>query len=99
MKKRTVASIAIGLLFGSLLGINADRVYMNGMFVDNDLLETLTKEQYNSLTSNHSFDTSAIYRKGNDAYIVNNKRPNYISMLFGSLLVPLFFIVMAGFKK
>ncbi|KZN63321.1 hypothetical protein N478_03465 [Pseudoalteromonas luteoviolacea S4060-1] len=53
---------------------------MNGMVVDNNLLETLTQEQYEYLSKNSVYKTSAIYQKGNDAYIVGNTRPNFVAM-------------------
>lgn len=80
---KTVASIVIGLIIGTLISSNIDKVYMNGMFVDNDLLTTLSKEQYDTLSKNNSFKTYAKYNKGSEAYIVDNKRPSYVSIHAG----------------
>lgn len=65
MNKRVTASVLIGVLSGTLLGMNVEKFYLNGMFVDNDLLETLTPAQYQSLTKNNVFETSAIYFEDN----------------------------------
>ena len=80
---KTIASIVIGIIIGMFVSSNIDKVYMNGMLVDNDLLNTLSEKQYNVLSQNKPFETYAIYSKGSEAYIVDNKRPAYVSMHAG----------------
>lgn len=80
---RSLLSVLVGIVIGFGLIQYQDRVYLNGMFVDSELLETLTYDQKEVLTQNHVFQAHAIYKEGSEAYVVNGQYPNFVSMHAG----------------
>lgn len=86
-KRDQVMKILLSVLIGVVVGFgayhNTDRVYLEGMFVDGELLEMLTNGQRKALEQNSVFQAYAIYKEGSEAYVVNGRHPAFVAMHAG----------------
>lgn len=77
---RVLAIIFLIVVLCGFIASNASKVYVDGMFLDRDLLSLISEEDKARLISFGVYKSSAKYKRGSKAYTVNGSNPNYVSM-------------------
>ncbi|MEZ8082844.1 hypothetical protein [Enterovibrio norvegicus] len=81
--RKTIISVLSGVAIGYFIAQNIDKVWLEGMFVDSNLLSHLSKEQRETLKDAPIYKSYAKYDSGSEAYTVNGMEVPFVSIHTG----------------